>query len=356
MQGADAAAGRVDFDDLSAGFHRVRSRLVDSKGVSYYEFRKTLTPRYWRVWLELLAGYAALIALGLALLTIRHENVVRQLLTGLAAALPFGVLFSYIALFFHAASHFELHPTRTVNDWLANVFIGVLSAYPMSKYRPTHFDHHRHLGLPEDPEAAYIEALDLRLLVESLTGIRFLRILWSHVSGNRPAPARESATKTAPAAESEAASNAASKSASEPAPFNWGLPCGILLHATVVAGALWVGAVGLAVGWIAGFVFVARLVSAIRSMLEHRSESADPAIDYTRTSHGAVSRIFGDGPVAQTLGGAGFNRHLLHHWDPQVPYTRLKDLERYLRDTELRPVIETRSTTYATTFLRLFHY
>jgi fatty acid desaturase len=218
----------------------------------------------------------------------------------------------------------------------------------MSKYRPTHFDHHRHLGLPEDPEQAYIEALNVKLLVESLTGIRFLRLLWGHVRGNGSSAGgtTKATTETANATATEVTRE----------PFNWGLPCGILLHMTVVSVALWMGAVALTVGWVVGFVFVARLVSAVRSMVEHRSEWADPRADYTRSSHGAVSRIFGDGPVAHTVGGAGFNRHLLHHWDPQVPYTRLKDLEAYLRDTELSPLIEARSTTYITMFVRLFHY
>ena len=111
----------------------------------------------------------------------------------------------------------------------------------------------------------------------------------------------------------------------------------------------------LAVAWGLGFVVVARLVGILRIVIEHRSEWADPKIDYTQISHGAVSRIFGDGPIAQTLGRAGFNRHLLHHWDPQVPSPRGSKIWKiYLRDTELRPLIEARSTSDVATFLTLF--
>ena len=332
-----------DIDDLSNGFHRVRSRLVDSKGVGYYDFRKTLTPRYWRVWADLLAGHMALAVLIVLLLLIRHSPLGAQLLAGGAAALVFGVLFAYLSLFFHAASHYELWPTRKLNDLWADLLIGIFSAYPMAKYRPTHFDHHRYLGLPEDPERGYIESLNLRLLVEILTGVRFVKLFWSQVRGSAGG-----GTRTAVAAEKMPAPTAPT--------VNWVMPCSILLHLGLVLGALWLGAIALAVGWVVGFIFVARLVSALRIALEHRSEHANPAIDYNKISHGAVSRLFGDGPLAQTMGGAGFNRHLLHHWDPQVPYTRLKDLEIYLRDTELRPVIEARSTSYATAFLRLFQF
>ena len=70
---------------------------------------------------------------------------------------------------------------------------------------------------------------------------------------------------------------------------------------------------------------------ALRQILEHRAPEADGGVDYARTPHGAYTRIFHGGLFAKTFGGAGFDRHLLHHWEPQVSYTRLADLETYLR-------------------------
>jgi fatty acid desaturase len=64
--------------------------------------------------------------------------------------------------------------------------------------------------------------------------------------------------------------------------------------------------------------------------------------------------VFGDGLIARTFGGAGFNRHLLHHWEPGISYTRLPDLEHFLNDTDLRPIMESRKTTYGRVFWRLF--
>ena len=54
-----------------------------------------------------------------------------------------------------------------------------------------------------------------------------------------------------------------------------------------------------------------------------------------------------------TLGGAGFNRHLLHHWDPGVSCTQLAALEAYLAGTEAAPSLQQRRTTYAATARRL---
>lgn len=76
-------------------------------------------------------------------------------------------------------------------------------------------------------------------------------------------------------------------------------------------------------------------------------------IDYSTQPHGAVNRLFGDGPLASTLGGAGFNRHLLHHWEPQISYTRLRELEVYLLRTDAAEGVRMRQSTYLETFWAL---
>jgi hypothetical protein len=70
--------------------------------------------------------------------------------------------------------------------------------------------------------------------------------------------------------------------------------------------------------------------------------------------HGAFTRLFKGGIFANTFGGAGFNRHLLHHWEPQVSYTNLPELEAFLETTAMRHIMQQRRTTYRETFCRLF--
>lgn len=94
----------------------------------------------------------------------------------------------------------------------------------------------------------------------------------------------------------------------------------------------------------------------LRQLLEHRDEFAKGDVDYHRTPHGAVNRMFGSGPLASTFGGAGFNRHILHHWEPQLSYTRLKELEAYLMDTDFADILRSRRTTYVSIFVRLFNH
>ena len=67
----------------------------------------------------------------------------------------------------------------------------------------------------------------------------------------------------------------------------------------------------------------------------------------------AVTRLFGDGPLARVFGGAGFNRHLLHHLEPQISYTRLGDLEAFVMATSLAPRLDARRASYLGTFAEL---
>src|SRR5688572_24177350 len=48
-----------------------KSKLLDHSGQSYYEFKRKLTPRYFVVWRDIIAGYAALSIVALGLLAVQ---------------------------------------------------------------------------------------------------------------------------------------------------------------------------------------------------------------------------------------------------------------------------------------------
>jgi len=54
-------------------------------------------------------------------------------------------------LAFHEASHYTLHPRRSVNE-LFGIAIGSLTFTPLSAYRYAHNQHHTHLASARDPE------------------------------------------------------------------------------------------------------------------------------------------------------------------------------------------------------------
>ncbi|MEU8122580.1 fatty acid desaturase [Spirillospora sp. NPDC049024] len=322
--------------ELSAVRH---SWIVDDSGVRYTAFRRTLAPRWPSVWGKLLGGHLALAGCGAAIALL--ERAVPGTLPGAAAGAVLAVAggavlgfwLHYLLLFQHEAAHYNLAPGRRLNDLAANACIGVILGSDVRAYRRIHFVHHRNLGTTADTETSYFDPLDRRFLLESLTGVRLVRSLAGYQRAS--AGATEGAASRTPSAET----------AGPPFLGAVFLAAGAV-NASVVVGALLLGLPALAAAWVLGMLTFLPLFNSVRQVLEHRGDSADDRADYRRTPHGAVNRLFGDGMLAATLGGAGFNRHLLHHWDPSVSFTRLREVERFLLRTDVAPLLLRRTTTY----------
>jgi fatty acid desaturase len=325
-----------DFTD--DGLDANRDLVANSRGVRYRDFKRTLTPRYGVAWIQLLSGHLALVLVAAGVVAAEcYLTTGWAVLAAVAGCVVFGYVFAYINLFFHEAAHFLLVPDRAWNDRLANLFIGVLFGQDIKAYRIIHFDHHRHLGTPEDTERSYFDALNLRFFLELLTGVKAARVFLAR----RQALKQGGRQPTQPPPRRSLASP---------------VLLGVVLHTALVLTAVWHGLWLSAAAWWIGMGLVYPVFGAVRQVLEHRSERARDDVDYCAVPHGAMSRLFGDGPIASTLGGAGFNRHLLHHWEPQVSYTRLRELEEFLLDTDLGDALRARRTSYWKTFLRLLRY
>ncbi len=146
-------------------------------------------------------------------------------------------------------------------------------------------------------------------------------------------------------------SGQAPKSAAKAAPLR-----GLLFNGLIVGGSCWAGHWVFALAWCGGLAGVFPFFNAVRQVLEHRDELADDQVNYAEAAHGRINRLFGDSLLAQTLGGAGFNRHLLHHWEPQVSCTRLAEMESFLMRTPQAALFARRRTTYSRTFRQLFKF
>ena len=314
--------------DHSVAFLK-RSALCDDAGVTFREFRKRLTPRFGVVWSQLALGYLALGATAFGVVV--SADVAPSWLRVAGGALGFGFWLAYIQLFFHEAAHYNLAPGRALNDRLANLCVGAIHGLDIEAYRVVHFEHHRRLGTTMDTERSYFDPLNMRFIAEALLGIKAWRVL-------------------ARRAEVVAAQDADRRRGTAARRQRF---VAAIIHVAVVGVGLATGEYSLAAAWVLGTVSVLPLFVSLRQLLEHRSETADAACDYTTRDHGAVNRLFGDGPLASTLGGAGFNRHLLHHWEPQLSYTRLQELEIYLRRTPAAEDIRRRQSTYLETFWAL---
>jgi len=303
-----------------------RNALVDDDGLSFREFRRRLTPRYGIVWSHVALGYIALVVIGAAIVV--TAPVAPAWLRVVVGALLFGFVQAFIQLFLHEAAHYNFAPGRENNDRMANLFVGAIHGLEIGAYRVVHFEHHRRLGTTMDSERSYFDPLNTRFLAEALLGVKGLRVL-----SRRSAIVAQSTNDGRAALRQKIAA--------------------AVIHLVIVVIAVAAQQYTLALAWIFGTLSVMPLFVSLRQLLEHRSEGADPHVDYTTVQHGSVNRLFGDGPIASTLGGAGFNRHLLHHWEPQISYTRLREVERYLMRTSAAAAMKDRQSTYFETFWAL---
>ena len=72
-------------------------------------------------------------------------------------------------------------------------------------------------------------------------------------------------------------------------------------------------------------------------------------------NHGEVNRLFGNNFFSRFFGGAGFNKHLLHHINPSISYTKFKDLEKKLNEnTKYKELLGQSKSSYGGIFFKLF--
>jgi fatty acid desaturase len=301
-----------------------KNTLIGPDGQSYVDFRKTLTPRYGRVWAEIVAGHVALWG-SLAVILAAGPRWGWLLVIPIACAV--GYAMAFLQLYFHEAAHFLLASTKANNDRLANAFIGLLVGQDIAAYRVVHFDHHRHLGTTEDTERGYFESLSIGFIAESALLLRVFKFLMAR------GPRIEKQAKTPRQ--------------------RLMLLGGISMHGGLLLALAGIGAWPAILAWIIGMASIFPLFASIRPLLEHRDVAASRDKDYAKEDHGEVHRLFSDGPIASTLGGAGFNRHLLHHWEPQISCTRLAELEAFLSKTNAAPVLDAARSDYRAVFVEL---
>lgn len=309
--------------------------LVDSEGVAYREFRKGLAPRWGLVWVHIGLAYLVLAATvtGLAVWSPDWPLGIVGVIGG-GGVIGYAILF--LNNFFHESAHYNLLPSRRWNDRATNLLMGWLFASSIDTYRRTHFQHHRALGTTMDSEISYFDALRMRYLAEGLLGVKLIRSVRRWRETERKLEAQRGRKPNEGGA----------------ARIVWILVAAVV-NLAIVGGLAALGAWAAAGAWAGGVVVFFPFLASLRQLLEHRSEDADPEVDYREVDHGPVNRIFGDGPLASTFGSAGFNRHAIHHWEPQISYTRLRDIEAYILRTDAAPKIRERQTSYRETFLRL---
>lgn len=302
---------------------------VNDNGISYAFFRADLKPRYAKVWLDIFKGYFFLLFTAALFFYLDHHVHRYWWLWVVPFAILTGYIAAYIALFVHEAGHFNIHPDKKVNDRLAIIFLCLPFGLSMKSYRKIHWQHHLHLGTPQDTEVSYFNALTDLFLLETLTGIHLLRTMKKKDSN-------------------EVLTNQQQKES------RLMLVAGFLLHAAILTLVILSGYWAFAIAWCLGFGIFFPFFATIRQLLEHRDELANHATDFTKQPHGKLSRLFTHTVLSSSFGAAGFTRHLIHHWDPQLSYTQLGAAEEFLSSCEsTASILQSSKTTYFKTVKKL---
>ncbi len=302
--------------------------LVGRNGTSYRDFRATLTPKHGVVLTQFFAGYVAIALTAAALIASDVYYPHFFAIKGLVGGIVIGYGLAYLSLFFHEAVHFNLARDRKTNDLIAQLFIGTFLGQSIKNYREIHFDHHRFLGQANDPERTYFDSLTLRFVLESLFLMRAVRFVFLR-------------------------GRVLAKKQDDRSAFrgNVALVVGVFFHLTILVGSYYLGLWSFGLAWGLGMLSFFPFFASIRQVLEHRPNAENS----TESVSGiATNRIFGTGLFVSTFGAAGFNRHLLHHWEPQISCTRLGELEEFLAETPALASMEANSSTYGKTFADLF--
>ncbi|HMK26126.1 MAG TPA: fatty acid desaturase [Chitinophagaceae bacterium] len=301
----------------------------DSKGTTYAVFRNSLRPRYSKVLFDIIKGYFFLLLIAGSTIFLTYQFRPYWWIIVIISSILIGYIAAYLALFIHEAGHYNIHPDKKINDRLGIIFLCLPFGLSLRSYRKIHWQHHVHLGTPEDREVSYFNALSKMFLLETLTGIHLLRTILR--KENTAALTKEQVQES-----------------------RLMLLAGFVLHIIILAAAFLTGNWPFAIAWILGFGIFFPFFATIRQMLEHRDELAHHASNFYKQSHGKVSRLFVHTMISSSFGSAGFTRHMIHHWDPLISYTRLKDIEEFLIACEkTAPVIQSSRTTYTKVFKKL---
>ncbi len=296
--------------------------VTNEKGITYADFRANLSPRHSKVWFDVFKGYffIALLSAVFIYLDNRFHNYWWALI------IPFGLLIgyatAYLALFIHEAGHFNIHSNKKTNDRLATILLCLPFGLSMKSYRKIHWQHHIHLGTPQDAEVSYFNALTNLFLLETLTGIHLLRTILQKEKNTLLTKEQLTQSRIM-------------------------LVAGFLFHGSIIVLSLYTNNWPFVIVWLIAFGIFFPFFATIRQLLEHRDELAKNETDFTKQSHGKVSRLFVHTILSSSFGSAGFTRHMIHHWDPQISYTRHEDIERFLLQCDkVAPIIRSSKTTY----------
>ena len=240
--------------------------------------------------------------------------------------------------FFHEAAHYNLTKNKKLNDLISNLILTPFTGLWVKQYRDHHWEHHKNFGQNGDTETSYVLPLNVRGLIEALTGIYLIKTAMTYL-------------------------NVASAK-NEKREINLSSALQFIAGLIIMLSVQFLIAVFLFffINPYAGFVWMFSvfitdpLLAKIRQTLEHRNEHDKVSASLLENENLGVNQMFGSDFLSRYFGGAGFNRHLLHHLDPSISYTRFDEFEQFLQENGSYDYIAKRRVSYLSKFLQIIDY
>lgn len=310
------------------------NNFKNTEGVKWRDYKKQIKTPYYRLYLVILFIFC-MIALGIYCY-IKIESLLLDEYKFVLIPI-FGVYFGFFlhaySLFFHEASHNNLCSNSMLNNLLANCFITPFVGLPLTNYRKSHWLHHLHIGTAQDTEISYIDPINTWTVLQKMIGLYQIQTFFRYFANFSKIKANSKNR------------NYLGSLALILALLVWIFVQGFIIYqmATKLS-------IGLSITWFWSVFFVFPLVGSLRQTLEHRCFNFDAA------TNRATNRMFGTSIFAGLFGAAGFNRHLLHHWDPQLSYLNFDEMESFFKDTEIEELLLECKISYFACFKKLVSY
>ena len=313
-------------------------QLLDKKTrSSYANARQTWSIQKSQIIFDMILPWF-FIAFALMTFWVFNGNTVVSVCISILAPIYFSYWKQAFTVFLHEAAHYNLTKNKKLNDLISNLILTPFTGLWVKQYRDHHWEHHKSFGQNGDTETSYVLPLNVRGIIESLTGIYLVKTAMRYLN-------------VASATNEKREVNLSSS-----LQFVAGLT--IMLSAQLLIAVLLFFFINPYAGFVWMFsVFITDpLIAKIRQTLEHRNEHDKVSSSFLENNDLGVNQIFGNDFFSRYFGGAGFNRHLLHHLDPSVSYTRFDEFERFLQENGSYDYIERRRVSYLSKFLQIIDY
>lgn len=233
-----------------------------------------------------------------------------------------------LAIVMHDGAHRRLFVSHKVNDWICQLTCAAPLFFSMYSYQKLHLKHHREPLAADDPDLSLIGGYPiskgsfLRKIARDASGVSYFKFIRYFIHMARKPRTEKALKPEKDLGPAELKGQGAGKGLSLPV---------IVATMLAVNFAMWLALFLLGHGWLYLFLWVLPAVTALQVLLRIRgiAEHAgyQPGPDQSRNARTVL-------PSFQTIVFAphNVNFHIEHHLYPSVPFFRLPELHRILRE------------------------